>query len=114
MRRFCLALDMKDDPALIEDYKRYHRDVWPEVLQSLRDAGIQHMEIFLLLNRLVMLIDVNESFSFERKAADDLANPRVQEWETLMSQFQQTLPGARPGEKWMRMEPVFFLPEGKP
>lgn len=112
-QRHCLALDLKDDPALIDAYRRYHEpgNVWPEVLQSLSDAGIEEMEIYLLGNRLFMIIEVNASFSFERKASMDAANPKVQEWETLMGKFQQALPQAKTGEKWLPLERVFhFLP----
>ena len=46
--RTVLAVDLKADPAAIESYRQHHRDVWPEVLSSLRRAGIRHMEIYLL------------------------------------------------------------------
>jgi L-rhamnose mutarotase len=108
-KRYCLALDLKDDPNLITAYKRYHEDVWPEVKQSLRDAGIDEMEIYLCGNRLMMIIETNERFSFEAKERADLANPKVQEWETLMWKFQQPLPKAKPGQKWVLAEKVFTL-----
>lgn len=108
-RRFCLTLDLKDDPALIAEYRRYHEDVWPEIKQSIRDSGIEDMEIYLVATRLFMIIEVNESFSFEAKAAADAANPKVQEWEALMWRFQSALPQARPGEKWLLMPRIFKL-----
>jgi L-rhamnose mutarotase len=110
-RRYSLALDLKDDPALIAEYRKYHEDVWPEVVQSLKDAGIEDMEIYLLGTRLVMIMEVNESFSFEKKARRDQANPKVQEWEQLMWKFQKALPEAKPGEKWLPMERIFKLKE---
>jgi L-rhamnose mutarotase len=108
-RRFCLTLDLKDDPALIAEYKRYHEKIWPEITKSIRDSGIENMEIYLLGTRMFMVMEVNESFSFEAKAEKDHLNPIVQEWETLMSTFQKPLPQARPGEKWLPMERVFKL-----
>jgi L-rhamnose mutarotase len=108
-RRYCLGLDLKDDADLIAEYKRYHEKVWPEITQSLRDAGIEDMEIYLLGARLFMVIEVNEKFSFEAKAKADRENPKVQEWEELMWKFQRPLPGAKPGEKWKLMERVFKL-----
>jgi L-rhamnose mutarotase len=110
-RRFCLTLDLKDDPALIAEYKRYHEKIWPEITQSIKDSGIADMEIYLLGTRMFMIMEVNESFSFESKTRADLANPKVQEWETLMGTFQKSLPQARPGEKWLLMERVFKLEE---
>jgi len=109
MARYCLTLDLKDDPALIAEYKRYHEKVWPEITRSIRDAGIEDMEIYLLGTRMFMIMEVNESFSFEAKARSDQRNPKVQEWEKLMWRFQQALPQANPGEKWLRMERIFKL-----
>ena len=108
-RRFCLALDLKDDPTLITDYKRHHEKIWPEIAESIRDSGIVDLEIYLLGTRLFMIMEVNESFSFEAKAAADRLNPKVQQWEDLMWRFQQPLPEAAPGEKWMLMERIFRL-----
>lgn len=108
-RRHCLTLDLKDDPNLITAYKRYHEHVWPEITRSIRDAGIEDMQIYLLGTRLFMIMDVNDSFSFTAKEAADRSNPKVQEWETLMWKFQQQLPQANPGEKWLLMEKIFQL-----
>jgi len=108
-RRFCLTLDLKDDPQLIAEYKRHHQSVWPEVLKSIRGSGIDDMEIYLLGTRLFMVMEVDDNFSFEAKAQLDRTNPRVQEWEKLMWQFQRPLPQAKPGEKWLPMERIFKL-----
>ncbi|HLL96290.1 MAG TPA: L-rhamnose mutarotase [Spirosoma sp.] len=107
--RYVLALDLKNDPVLITEYERYHEAVWPEVLQSMRDAGITNMEIYRVENRLVLLMDTAEDFSLERKADIDAANPTVQAWETLMWRYQQALPSAQPGQKWVIMEKIFQL-----
>ncbi len=109
MRRFCLTLDLKDDPKLIEEYKRYHQQIWPEIIESIEGSGIQDMEIYLLGTRLFMIIEADERFSFEAKGEADRRNARVQEWEKLMWKFQRPLPQAKPGEKWVPMERVFKL-----
>ncbi len=109
MKRYCLALDLIDDHALIAQYEEYHKKVWPEILKSIRDSGILQMEIYRVKNRLFMIMEVNDQFSFDAKGKADASNPRVQEWETLMWKYQQALPGARPGEKWMLMEKIFNL-----
>jgi L-rhamnose mutarotase len=108
-RRYCLALDLQDDPQLIAEYKSYHERVWPEIAQSIRDSGIVDMEIYLLGTRLFMIMEVSEHFSFEAKAEADRDNPKVQEWERLMWKFQRPLPQAKPGEKWILMERIFKL-----
>ena len=109
MKQFCLALDLKDDPALIAEYKRYHAAVWPEIIESIRASGIESMEIYCIANRLFMIMRVSDGFSFAAKSAADAANPMVQEWETLMWKYQQALPVAKPGEKWLLMERIFSL-----
>lgn len=109
MPRFCFALDLKDDPKLIEEYERYHEAVWPDILQSLKNSGIVDMEIYRVLNRLFMIIEGNEEFSFEKKMEMDRANPKVREWEELMWNYQQGLPGLAAGEKWMPAKLVFKL-----
>lgn len=108
-RRFCLSLDLKQDPTLIAQYREYHQKIWPEITESIRNSGIVDMEIYLLGTRMFMIMEVNESFSFEKKAKADRQNPKVQEWEELMWKFQQALPQAKPGEKWLMMERIFKL-----
>ena len=114
VRRFALALDLKEDPELIAAYEAHHKTVWPEILDSLEEAGILRMDIYRIRNRLFMHLEVSGDFSFERKAALDAANPAVQRWETLMGTYQQALPLAKPGEKWLLMDPVFAWMPGSP
>lgn len=109
MKRHCLALDLKNDPVLIAEYEAYHKEIWPEIKKSILDSGIVSMEIYRIMNRLFMIMEVDETFSFEKKDAADAANPKVQEWEALMWKYQQALPVARPGEKWIFMEKIFAL-----
>ena len=108
-KRYCLTLDLKDDPKLIAEYKRYHERIWPEITKSIKDAGVVDLEIYLLGARMFMVMEVSEQFSFEAKAKADRDNPKVQEWEALMWKFQNPLPNAKPGEKWMLMERIFKL-----
>jgi L-rhamnose mutarotase len=109
--RHCFALDLKDNPALIEEYKEYHQagNVWPEIIESINVSGIEQAEIYLVGNRLMMILEVSDNFSFEAKQAADLSNPKVVEWERLMWKFQQQLPWATGEEKWMLMDKIFTL-----
>lgn len=111
--RLYYALDLKDDPALIAEYERWHRpeNIWPEIADSIRAAGIRDLEIFRAGNRLVMALDVPDDFSPAGKAAGGAADPQVQAWEALMWKFQQPLPFAKAGEKWVPMARVFSLQE---
>jgi L-rhamnose mutarotase len=108
-RRIALTLNLKDDASLQEAYRRHHGAVPRAIEASLREAGILDMQIYALGTRLFMLMEVAEDFSFERKAELDAANPGVQEWERLMWTFQDPLPEASPGEKWMVMEEIYSL-----
>jgi L-rhamnose mutarotase len=111
MKRYCLALDLKNDPSLIAAYEHWHKSEngWPEIKKSITEAGILNMEIYRVSNRLFMIIDAVDNFDFEQKAMMDANNPKVQEWEKLMWKFQQPLPSAKPGEKWVLMNKIFQL-----
>jgi L-rhamnose mutarotase len=106
MKRYCLALDLKENPALIAEYELWHLEVWEEVKKSIGGSGIRQMEIYRLGNRLFMIMETDETFSFEQKAKMDAANPEVQRWEQLMWKYQQALPWAKAGEKWMPMTKI--------
>lgn len=109
MHRYCLALDLVDDPASISAYEEHHKQVWPEILESIRSSGITEMEIYRTGNRLVMVMETTPGFSFSDKAQADASSTIVQKWESMMSQFQKPLPWAQPGQKWLLMDPVFRL-----
>lgn len=113
MARHCFALDLKDDPVLIERYKAWHRPgaVPAPVTKAIRAADITDMQIWLIGNRMVMIMETGPSFSFEAKAQADMASDDVQAWERLMWEFQQALPFAAPGEKWMPMRRIYALGE---
>ncbi len=108
-KRYCFTLDLKDDPELIATYKRHHKKIWPEITASIKASRVRDMEIYLLGARLFMIMEVDDGFSFEKKAASDRQNAKVQEWERLMWKFQQALPETAPGEKWLPMERIFKL-----
>ncbi|TCC89084.1 L-rhamnose mutarotase [Pedobacter frigiditerrae] len=109
MKKFALTLALKDDPQLIKEYEEYHEAVWPAVLNSITDAGIQEMEIYRAGTKLFMTIRANDDFFFERKSEMDLGNTKVQEWEELMWKYQQKIPGTAPDEKWVLMKKIFEL-----
>lgn len=109
MKKLCLALDLIDDPELIAEYEKYHQNVWTEVKQSILDSGVTNMEIYRIQNRLFMIVEADENFSFEAKNEADKNNLKVQEWEELMWKFQQQLPNSEQGEKWRLMDKIFSL-----
>jgi L-rhamnose mutarotase len=109
MQRYCFALDLKNDEQLIAEYEKHHQQVWPEIIQSIKDSGILHLEIYRVSNRLFMIMETKDDFSFENKNQMDASNKKVEEWEKLMWNYQQALPTAKPGEKWMLMKKIFSL-----
>lgn len=113
MKKYCLAVDLVDDAELIAEYMEWHKPggVWPEITASIKDAGVTDMEIYRIGNRMFMIMETTDDFTFEKKAAMDAANPKVQEWENLMWKFQQSMPFAKNGEKWMLLDKIFSLQE---
>ena len=111
MRRHVLTIDLRDDPAAIATYRDYHQRVWPEVLESLKGAGVRAMDIHLLGRRLVMVLEVYDGLDVEQVFAKHAgSHPRVQEWERLMRSLLESTSDAPPGEWWAVMEPIFKLP----
>jgi len=109
MKKYCLAVDLVDDESMIAEYEAWHQKVPAEIQKSIRDSGITNMEIYRVENRMFMIMETTDDFSFEAKAAADLANPKVQEWEQMMWRFQASLPFAKAGEKWVLMKKIFQL-----
>ena len=107
--RYCFALDLKEEAHLIREYEACHEKVWPEILESIKNSGIEQMEIYRTGNRLFMIMKVNDVFSFDAKEKADATNEKVQLWEELMWKYQQALPFAKPGEKWVMMNKIFDL-----
>ena len=107
--RTVLAVDLDGSASAIEAYKAHHLRVWPEVVTSLRRAGIQRMDIYLLGRRLIMILETKDPDFRRCFAAHVASSPRVAEWEALMRSLQTPAPGALPGEWWTQMEPVFSL-----
>lgn len=107
MKQYCLALDLRDDARMIAEYEEHHRKISPEILASIKEAGVERMELFRTGNRMFMIMEVVDGFSFEAKQRMDESNPAVQKWEALMWKYQQALPFSKPGEKWVLMKKIF-------
>lgn len=107
--RYCLALDLVNEVEKIAAYETYHKEVWPEIIDSITSSGILSMEIYRVENRLFMIMETDASFSFDAKSLSDANNPKVQEWEKLMWNYQQALPLSKPGEKWRLMDKIFSV-----
>ncbi|MBO9595773.1 MAG: L-rhamnose mutarotase [Niabella sp.] len=111
MKRFCLTLDLINDPELIARYEAFHRpdNIWPEIISGIRSCGIHTMDIYRAGNRLVMILETAVDFDLETGFREMAALPRQEEWARLMLAFQQKLPFAKPQEHWVEMKQIFKL-----
>ena len=111
VKRYCQTLDLRDDPALIAEYRRLHSEEfqWREIREGIRAVGILEMEIYLLDNRLFMIVETPLDFDWD-EAMERLASlPRQEEWEATVAAFQLCRPGSTSAEKWRMMTRIFHL-----
>ncbi len=111
VKRYCQTMDLKDDPQLIAEYRRRHSEpeAWKEILDGIRSVGILEMEIYILDNRLFMIVETPLDFDWDTAMKRLATLPRQQEWEDYMAMFQQCREGATSDEKWQMMERMFYL-----
>ncbi|WP_338396014.1 L-rhamnose mutarotase [Fulvitalea axinellae] len=109
IKTYYQVLDLKDDPALIAEYEKYHEKLWPEITEGIKSVGILDMRIYRTGNRMMMVMEVPAGFDFDTQMAKLGTLPRQEEWEELMWKYQQPLPFAAKGQKWMPMEKIFEL-----
>jgi len=108
-KRYCFAVDLIDDERMMREYEAHHRSIWPEVVDGFHRAGIENVELYRTGNRLFMILDTDDQFSFEKKQRIDEADPVIRKWEELMSTYQQPLPWAKAGERWLQMTCIYQL-----
>lgn len=111
VKRYCQTLDLRDDPQLIAEYRRLHSEEvqWSEIREGIREVGILEMEIYLLDNRLFMIVETPIDFDWDEAMARLATLPRQAEWEATVAAFQLCRPGATSAEKWRMMERIFRL-----
>ena len=111
--RFCKTMELRNDPALIEAYKKAHAKgaAWPEITQGMKDVGILDMEIYLIGTKLFMIMDTVADFDHDKAMAELATKPRQSEWEAHMSQFQDASPDASADQKWQLMERIYKMGE---
>ena len=111
VKRYCRTMELKPDDALIREYVHRHSEAesWPEIRQGIRSVGILEMEIYLLGNKLFMIVETPVDFDWDSAMARLATLPRQQEWEDFMAIFQQCNEGDTADEKWKMMDRVFFL-----
>lgn len=111
VKRYCQTLDLRDEPELIAEYRRLHSEEyqWAEIREGIRAVGILEMEIYLLDNRLFMIVETPLDFDWDEAMARLASLPRQAEWEATVAPFQQCKPGQSSAEKWRLMTRIFHL-----
>lgn len=110
-KRYVQFLEITDDPELMAQYRYWHSEAhhWCEIREGIKAVGILEMELYMLGNRLVMIVDVPADFNWQ-EAMDRLATlPRQAEWEAFVARFQGCSSEARSDEKWQQAERIFRL-----
>lgn len=110
-KRYCQTLDLRDNPALIAEYRRLHsrEGIWPEILRGIKESGVLEMEIYLRGTRLFMIVELPADADWDTVMRRMAEQPRQAEWEALTAKYQEALAGAKSEEKWQMMERIFHL-----
>ena len=105
MERVCFLLKVK--PERLEEYKRRHREVWPDMLEALRTTGWHNYSLFLREDGL--LVGYLETPDFEAALAGMAVLEVHERWQQEMAPFFEALEGRRPDEGLLILEEVFHL-----
>jgi L-rhamnose mutarotase len=110
-KRYCKFMKLKDDPKLIEEYKKLHAmgAGWPEITAGMKQVGIIDMEIYISGTNLFMIMDTKEYFNHEQAMAKLATLPRQAEWEALVSKYQKTSSEASAKEKWKLIKRIYKM-----
>lgn len=110
-KRYVQTMELKNDAELIRKYRQAHdrEHFWDEIKEGIRSVGILEMEIYILANRLVMIVDTPLDFDWDKAMARLATLPRQDEWEHYVAMFQQCAADATSDEKWQMMDRMFYL-----
>ena len=95
-------------PDKLEEYKKYHAAVWPEILDMISQCNIQNYSIYYKDGQLFSYFEYTGD-DFEADMAKMAADPKTQEWWDIMMPMQTPLETRAEGEWWAEMEEVFHL-----
>ncbi len=110
MKEIAFALDLKDDPANIREYCDWHQKVWPEIMRGMAAYGVISQNIYLIGNRLFMVLQVEDDFDYRQDFGRYLEEtPRAKEWDAFMHGYQLQVPWVQEGDWWAPMERVYDL-----
>ncbi|MCL5006210.1 MAG: L-rhamnose mutarotase [Acidobacteria bacterium] len=104
MKRYGQVIRLR--PGKLEEYARYHAQVWPEVLKMIRECNIRNYSIFFKDDTLFAYFEYVGQ-DFEADMAKMAADPKTQEWWAIMKPLQEPIPSRQEGEWWANMQEVF-------
>lgn len=105
MQRICFALQVR--PDRLEEYKKRHRHVWPEMQAALRETGWGNYSLFLRDDGL--LIGYLETEDFERARAGMAGREVNERWQREMGDFFIQTDGVPPDRAMRPLQEVFHL-----
>lgn len=110
-KRYCMTLDLENDPKLIEEYKYWHKNenIWPEIPKGIKEVGIVNMEIYVYDARMFMIMETTTEFDLDKDMERLGTLEKQKEWEEFMWKFQKAVQGAPPNSKWQLMERIYKL-----
>lgn len=106
MKRYGQIIGVK--PEHFEEYKKFHAEVWPGVLNKISECNIRNYSIFHKDNQLFAYFEYHGT-DFAADMAKMAADPTTQKWWEIMEPMQQPIDNRKPGEWWANMEEVFHL-----
>lgn len=102
------VVNIVPEQTKLQEYLRYHQQVWPEVEAGFRKAGYQEITLYRYQYLVVMKIVVPVGADLQQmgKTAEGYS-PRCAEWNRLMSGYQAGVPGTAQGETWVEAKPFY-------
>lgn len=113
VKRYCQLLKLQSEGKKIEEYKYWHnsKNIWKEIPEGIRKAGILDMELYFSGDTAVMILTTPIDFDWDEAFGKLATYERQAEWEDFVSRFQDTESGKRSDEKWQLTERIFSLRE---
>lgn len=110
-KRFCQFLKL--NPDTLEQYKFWHnsKNIWKEIPEGIRKAGILNMEIYVIKDMAFMILETPVDFDWDEAFGRLATYDRQAEWEDFVAKFQIVKEGQRSDEKWQLIERIFSLDE---
>lgn len=109
MKRFALAVQLKDDADIIKRYEEYHAHPWPEVVEGTIACGVRRVYIYRYSRQLFMFMETDDDFDMERDMPKYMLNAKAREWDEIMRNMQIAIEGAPQSSRWVTMKEIYSL-----